>query len=241
MTCTDATDRPAQLPLGVRLRDEATFAGYEPGCNGEPLAWLQRRIGAGAERCWLWGSTGVGRTHLLQASCRQAVAADLRAIYLTPDTIGPAPQAVLDGLEHCDLVALDDVAELAGVRAAEVALFDLCNRLAERGGMLLLAADAPPLEPRWSLPDLASRLAAATVFRLRPLSDQDKLAALQRRAELRGMALPQRTAEFILGRADRSPQALFQLLDRLDQASLAAQRRLTVPFVRSVLASHGEA
>ena len=229
-----------QLPLGVQLRDEATFAGFEPGDNGAAVAWLQARIGAGPERGWLWGRPESGRSHLLQASCRLAVDAGQRAIYLTPDVIRPAPQAALEGLEQCALVALDDLGELAGERAVEVALFDLCNRISERGGLLLLAADAAPLSYHWTLPDLASRLAAAAVFRLRPLSDQDKMAALQRRASLRGIELPLRTAEFILGRADRSPRALFALLDTLDTASLAAQRRLTVPFVREVLAQ-GEA
>lgn len=225
-----------QLPLGVQLRDEATFAGFEPGDNGAAVAWLQGHIGSGPERGWLWGRPGAGRSHLLQASCRAAVDAGLRAIYLTPDIVRPAPQAALDGLEHCALVAVDDLGELAGERAVEVALFDLCNRIAERGGLLLASADAAPLSYHWSLPDLASRLAAAVVFRLRPLSDQDKIAALQRRASLRGMELPLRTATFILGRADRSPRSLFALLDTLDTASLAAQRRLTVPFVREVLA-----
>ena len=117
-----------------------------------------------------------------------------------------------------------------------MALFDLCNRLAEQGGLLLAASSAAPMSHAWTLADLASRLAAAAVFRLEPLDDAAKLAALQRRARLRGLELPSATARFILSRADRRPEALFALLDELDVASLVAQRRLTIPFVREMLA-----
>ncbi len=225
-----------QLPLGVRLRDSATFAAFEPGSNGTALAWLRARCGAaGADRAWLWGAAGSGRTHLLEAACHAAEEAGQRAIYLTPEVVAAAPEAALEGLEYCSLVALDDCGRVAGQRDVEFALFDLCNRLGERGGMLLLAADAPPLTYPWLLADLASRLAAATVFRLHALDDAGKLAALQRRARLRGLELPAATARFILGRADRHPEALFRLLDDLDEASLAAQRRLTIPFVRGLI------
>lgn len=225
-----------QLPLGVRLRDAATFAAFEPGENGAALAWLQAHIGAGAERGWLWGPAGSGRSHLLQAVCHAAVNRELRAIYLPAEELVTDAPAVLEGLEYCNVVALDDLGELAGNRRAELALFDLCNRLAEQGGLLLAAASAAPLSHDWTLADLASRWAAAAVFRLRPLNDGSKLAALRRRAKLRGLELPMATARFILSRADRSPEALFELLDELDLASLVAQRRLTVPFVRNLLA-----
>ena len=234
------TSHGAQLTLGVRLRDAATFAAFEPGDNGAALAWLQGRIGAGAERGWFWGPEGSGRSHLLQAACHAAVDQGLRAIYLPARELTTDAAAVLDGLESCRLVALDDVGDLAGHRGTELALFDLCNRLAERGGLLLAAASAAPLSHPWALADLASRLAAAAVFRLRPLSDGAKLTALQRRARLRGLELPTATARFILSRADRRPEALFDLLDELDLASLVAQRRLTVPFVRNLLAQRSE-
>lgn len=233
--------RGTQLPLGVRLRDDATLAAFEPGANGAALGWLQAQIGAGAERGWFWGATGSGRSHLLQAACHAAMDQGLRAIYLPAAELAGDAAGVLEGLEHCQLVALDDLGDLAGQRGVEVALFDLCNRLAEQGGLLLATAAAAPLSHPWSLADLASRLAAAAVFRLRTLDDAGKLAALQRRARLRGLELPTATARFILSRADRSTAALFDLLDELDVASLVAQRRLTVPFVRDLLAQRSSA
>jgi len=114
-------------------------------------------------------------------------------------------------------------------------VFHLFNRLRDSGRRLLLAATASPRELGVGLPDLQSRLSLALVFQLQPLSDEDKLRALQLRASRRGLHLTDEVGRFILTRGARSMSALFELLDRLDQASLQAQRKLTIPFLKEVL------
>lgn len=235
--------RAVQLPLGVRLADAATLEAWEPMADGSALAWLRARLAdvarsrGSAERGWLWGSSGCGRSHLLQAACHAVVEQGGRAIYLTAELLQGDPQAALADLERCDGVALDDVDALAGCPDAELALFDLCNRMQERPGpsLLLFAAASAPLACGFRLPDLASRLAAATVFRVPALDDAGRGRALRRRAARRGMELEARTVDYILARFPRDTHALFGLLDDLDEASLSAQRRVTVPFVRELL------
>lgn len=238
--------RAVQLPLGVRLSDAATLDAWEPAADGAALAWLRARIGdvarsrGAAERGWFWGSAGCGRSHLLQGACHAVVEQGGRAIYLTAELLGEAPEAALADLERCDAVALDDVDALSGHPEAEFALFDLCNRMLDRPGpsLLLFAAGSAPLACGFRLPDLASRLAAATVFRLPTLDDAGRGRALRRRAARRGMELEARTVDYILARFPRDTHALFALLDDLDEASLSAQRRVTVPFVRELLAGN---
>jgi len=89
------------------------------------------------------------------------------------------------------------------------------------------------------LRDLASRLASGPTWKLQSMRDEDQLAALQLRSRWRGLELPDEVGQFLLRRTDRSSAALFALLDKLDQAALTAQRRLTVPFVKSVLEGDG--
>ena len=137
------------------------------------------------------------------------------------------------------LLALDDIGAVAGKDAWERALLQLFEQLMAGGGRLLVAAAAPPAASGIVLADLRSRLAAGAVFRMEPLAEADCRQALQRRAEWRGFSLPDETADFLLTRVGRGTGSLFGLLDRLDQAALVAQRRLTIPFVRSVLQSGG--
>jgi DnaA family protein len=73
------------------------------------------------------------------------------------------------------------------------------------------------------------------VFQLRVLDESEQQAALQLRARLRGFELPMETLQWLQRRFPRDMRRLYALLDTLDEAALAAQRRLTVPFIREVL------
>jgi DnaA family protein len=111
----------------------------------------------------------------------------------------------------------------------------LFEQLRQAGGRLVVSAAAPPGDVRFGLPDLASRLKSGGVYRLQPLDDAGRLAALQIRARFRGFDLPDDTGRYLLNRLARGPASLFRVLDTLDRAALVAQKRLTIPFVRSIL------
>ncbi|MDA7086067.1 DnaA regulatory inactivator Hda [Pseudomonas sp. SA3-5] len=231
--------RPIQLPLGVRLRDDATFANYYPGANAAALGYVERLCEAEAgwaeSLIYLWGGAGVGRTHLLQAACLRFEQNGEPGVYLPLAELVEHGPNVLDNLEQFELVCLDDLDAVAGRSDWEEALFHLFNRLRDSGRRLLLAASSSPRELPVKLADLQSRLTLALVFQLQSLSDEDKLRALQLRASRRGLHLSDEVGRFILTRGERSMSALFELLERLDQASLQAQRRLTIPFLKEIL------
>ena len=146
--------------------------------------------------------------------------------------------AALEGWQAARLVALDDVALVAGDRGWEQSLFRLYREVAERGASLLAAARDPPLRLRFSLPDLASRFAAATLVTLRALDETAQREALRVRAQARGLELPEETALYLQRRFRRELSTLYALLDEIDDAALREQRRLTVPFIRQVLAQY---
>ena len=114
-------------------------------------------------------------------------------------------------------------------------MFHAFNRMRDAGKQLLIAADASPRKLPIKLADLQSRLSLALVFQLHELSDDDKLRALQLRASRRGLQLPDDVGRFLLARSVRSMTVLFDTLEQLDTASLQAQRKLTIPFLKEAL------
>ena len=231
----DAMARFTQLPLGVRLRETATFANYYPGVNRQVVELLQDSIAAGREFIYLWGGSGSGKTHLLQAVCHlEANRARPLAYFPLRQAAALSPEA-LEGVEHLPLVIVDDIDAVAGQAEWEQALFHLYNRIRERDGRLVMAGSYSPAAIAIGLADLRSRLAAGLVLQLRALDDQDKAGALRLQARQRGLEMPDEVAAYLLRRCPRDMAALFALLDLLDQASLAAQRKLTIPFVKEVL------
>lgn len=225
-----------QLPLGVQLGVSLRFDTYHAGANGEAVAALRELAGgARAGPLWLFGPAGSGKSHLLQAACAHATTCGLTAAWLPLRAVREQGPALLAGFDRLDLVALDDIDSIAGDAGWERALFTFHNELLERRGRLAAAATAAPGAAPFRLRDLASRLAAARVYRVLPLDEADQAQALRRRAACRGLELPEETLVFLTRRAPRDFAALCRLLDELDLESLAAQRRLTVPFVRDWL------
>ena len=231
--------KPIQLPLGVRLRDDATFANYYPGANAAALGYVERLCEPDAgwteSLIYLWGAEGVGRSHLQQAACLRFEQRGEQAVYLPLADLVQYGTAILDNLEQCELVCLDDLDAVAGRADWEEALCHLFNRLRDAGRKLLLAANTAPRELPIALPDLKSRLTLALIFQLHALSDEDKLRALQLRASRRGLHLTEEVGRFIMTRGSRNMSVLFDILERLDQASLQAQRKLTIPFLKETL------
>jgi DnaA family protein len=222
-----------QLPLQVRLPAFAVFDSFAPGPNGEVLAALRAPT---TMPIWVWGPTGYGKTHLLQAVC---AAAGAGAGYV-PMRGAQLPPEALQGFERLKTVCIDDVDLNAGERTWEQAFFRLFNAAAESGTRLIFAASAAPRQIDWTLEDWRSRAASCVVYQLRELDDAGRREALIRRAAQRGLQLPPETAEYLVTRLPRDLPTLCKILDELDEASLVAQRRLTVPFIRAALEKHVE-
>jgi len=219
-----------QIPLQIKLNDTATFENYLPGANANIVNILQ----AGSEPyIYLWSAEATGKTHLLQALCHTL--GQGQAIYLPLMELAQQPSAILEGLEQFALVCLDDVQCIAGRSDWELGLFHLYNRIREQGGHLCITSTVSPEQLHVKLADLLSRLKWGPVFQLQPLKDEEKVRAMQLRAKLRGFQLPDDVATYLLKRYPRDLHNLFALLDKLDSASLQAQRRLTIPFVKQWL------
>lgn len=230
----------AQLALPLALAPHARFATFFEGANAQLVAHLKQLDSrVTGEVVWVWGAPGSGRSHLLQAAC--ADRAQRRAIYLPLAEHDGLQPEVLDGLDSLELVALDDVDCVTASADWNRALFRLFNGLQAEGGALLLAAAGPPAVTRFDLQDLASRAAAAVVYQLRPLDDADRLSALQMHAAARGLELSDAAGQYLLTRVSRDMAGLCRWLETLDAASLATQRKLTIPLIRETLAEHAGA
>ena len=223
-----------QLPLALRYPPDQRFETW----LGAPAALAQMQalaVGESSDAMYLQGGNGSGKTHLLLAACAAAEAAGRSANYLSLARVRGHARDALQGIEQAGLVALDDLDALAGDRDDEIALFDLHNRVRDAGAALVYAARNVPGALPLVLPDLRSRLAQCTLVTLHALDDEGRADVLRQRAASRGLLFDEAALDWLLKRCSRDLSDLSALFERLDRASLAAQRRLTVPFLRQVL------
>ncbi|MGH8086303.1 MAG: DnaA regulatory inactivator Hda [Lysobacter sp.] len=224
-----------QLPLALRYPPDQRLDTFVAAAAGT-IEQLQALADGGSDD-WLYlaGPGGVGKTHLLLATCAAAEATGRRAAYLPLAAAAGRLGDALHALEGNDLLALDGLEAIAGDRDDEVALFDAHNRARAAGSRIIYAARAMPDALGIGLPDLRSRLSQCSRINLQPLDEPGRREVLRQRARRRGWVLEDTALDWLLKRVERDMAGLTALLDKLDRASLAAQRRITVPFLRQVL------
>lgn len=230
-----------QLPLALRYPPDQRLDTFVAAPAGA-LQLLQALAGS-ADADWLYlrGATGTGKTHLALGVCAATEEAGRRVAYLPLATVAGRVGEALEALDHCDVVTLDGIDAVAGQRDDEVALFAFHNRARSSGTALLYTAQASPDALPPGLPDLRSRLSQCTHVALSPLDDDGRREVLRQRARRRGLGMDAAAIEWLLRRTGRDLSNLAVLLDRLDRESLAAKRRITVPFLREVLGGAGAA
>ncbi|OUS13268.1 DnaA regulatory inactivator Hda [Gammaproteobacteria bacterium 53_120_T64] len=230
-----------QLNLPLSLADDTLFDNFltsPQSTRAQVLASLKSPFQGSDERSplgnvLLWGAVGSGLTHLLQASCHEAVSQGQRIQYLSLETMASyPPRDVLEGLAACQLLCLDNLQAVIGLPAWEEALFHLFNTLMANGGRLLMTANAAPRALSIKLADLESRLAASTVFQLVPYSDEEKTAIVKLRAARLGLSLSEEALGFLMNRAPRDLHSLLDHLYQLDSLALQYQSRVTIPLMK---------
>lgn len=237
-----------QLSLAVGLRDAACFDNYYAPAHAEARDCVIAAIRCGVSGpddtrgadqssaysvIYLWGNQGTGKTHLLFAGCRLATELGHTSVYLSLADASLAVDA-LEDIEALDVVCLDDLQAIATHGAWQLGVLGLLERVRQRQGTLIVSANSPPHDLGLGMPDLTSRLAGGVVFQLADLDDEGKTAALKLRAGHRGIEMPDEVVRYVLKHYPRDMRSIFDLLDRVDRASLSAQRRVTIPFIRSI-------
>ncbi len=229
-----------QIPLHFAFDPELSFQRFHPGIdNTEVIRHLRESLhGRGDGLIFLWGETGSGKTHLLNACCREASPLGLSISYLPLAVLVDYGPQVLEGLDHQDLVCIDDLDAVAGLANWELALFHFFNELKSRQGVLIVSAHVPPASLSIVLPDLKTRFGWGLTLRLHALREENRRAVLERHARSLGLELSPQVAQFLLTHFPRDLSSQRELLNALDQATLAAKRKLTIPFLKTYLEQH---
>lgn len=186
---------------------------------------------------YVWGPDGCGRSHLLQAC-----AAHFNGHYVGSDSMQGCALLDLaeDQIEPLSCVAIDDVHRMD--ESALSGVFRLYNRWREcatskQAFRLIVSGDRAPLQLQIR-EDVRTRLGWGQVYRLMPLSDDDKQKALRSYAASRAMPLSEDVVRWLLTHGSRDIRILFDWIDALDRYALANHRQMTLPLLKSMLAEN---
>jgi DnaA family protein len=212
-----------QLLLDIAPEWIPSLDNFVPGRNTELLATLQNALAdSTGERCiYLWGESGCGKSHLLQAVVERAKSLGVPASYMN-GTVS----------ETMQMVAVDNAEILAEVE--QLKLFELYNRIRENGGLLLVSGEVAPAHLKLR-DDLRTRLGWGLVYQVLGLSDEEKAQALVQHSQAKGLLLPSEVTQYLLRHGRRDLPALLDVLDALDRHCLRLKRPASVPMLKEVM------
>ena len=236
---TSCLQTPRQYSLDIALPKFATFETFVDTSEGQLLSQLEQLYQTSTQlepkQYFLWGATRTGKTHLLQAICNQFATQKENAIYLPMHELMQLNEEILEDMYQYDVICMDDIEVVLGQEKWDRQIFNLINELRANNKSIVITSSVNPNEMKVSFADLASRLVWGPVYKLNDLEDEDKAQAIQVHAKARGLEVADEVCSYLLKRFPRDLDKLISLLDELDKQSLAQQRKITVPFVKSVL------
>ena len=241
-----ATDRPN----GAKQRRFADLESFVTGPSNR-LAWaaaesVARQPGE-VTPLLIHGSTGVGKTHLLEGIFTAVRRRDRRltTVYLSAEQFTTGFLEALRGsglpsfrrkYRGVDLLILDDLQFFSGKRCTQVELLYTIDTLLREGRQLVFAADRPPAELSDLGPELTTRLASGMVCRIELPDYQTRLGIVARMARRFGMSVPEDVAQYVASRLTCHARELSGALCRLRATSLAFEKPITRAMAEESLA-----
>lgn len=232
-----------QIPLAISPDTGLTFDNFYQSDSVKPIISELKKFISSPESqsepfLYLWGEKQSGVTHLLNAVQNHSslYSSSLSMQYLPlKELIQYSPLDILEGVEQMDIVCVDDIDCLESKLDWQESVFHLYNRLRDGGKKLVVGGHQPPTKIAVSLSDLQSRLQWGITLCLHGLTNENKALAIQFYAQTVGMELTNEVARYLMQRTDRSSRALFDLMKKIDHASLSEQRKLTIPFIKTLI------
>jgi DnaA family protein len=249
VTSNPTSSLPRQIALDLGHTPQPSLDNFIATGNENLYAILQalQHIGQGnlapsikadQRMIHIWGESGSGKTHILEAMKAQAVACNQEAFLLghdsTPDEWRKVGTAIAENPQSSILLSIDDIDSLD--EFAQGALFRIHNLIRESNSQALLTTSQVPPANLTLRDDLRTRLAWGLVFQMHSLSDSEKAQALEKAAQARGLQLSSEVAPWLLRHFHRDMSSLMSLLDALDTYSLETKRAITLPLVKELLA-----
>ncbi len=231
---------PEQLALQFEFQSTQNFSGFYSNGNKEIITHLQQLFINKEQQVFLWGEAGSGKSHLLQACCQEANNLKKTAFYFSlTEKLLPSP-SILNGLENINLVCFDNIDQITENPEWEQAFFNFFNLHRDNNNHLLLSALCPPKYLGIQLPDLKTRMNWGLTLKLNPLSDEERLNALIYKANILGFKIPINVGKFLMTHYASDLPSIWKLLNKIERATLEAQRKLTIPFLKQILASQND-
>jgi chromosomal replication initiator protein len=195
---------------------------------------------------FVYGSSGLGKTHLLHAVCYQArdnFDGGVIQFLSCEQFVNRFIKAIEDGnllgfqsqFRTVDMLVIDDVQFLREREQSQEEFFHTFNALYNNGKQIILSADCPPVE----IPSLEARLISrfnwGLVARIDPPSYETRIAIVKKKAHLRGLSISDEIAEYVARKVHANIRELEGALTTIYALAITTGQAVGLELARDAL------
>jgi DnaA family protein len=179
---------------------------------------------------YVYGGSGSGKTHLLQAIIFSAIEKNKAAVFI--DCKDEIPDYLVEMVASLDWLSIDNIGCVDA--SQQHLLFDLYNRARQANVNIIVSGMSLPAELQM-MKDIKTRLNLATVFQLETLNDEQTKEALNNQMSERNMSIDEKVYSYLFKHYSRDIGLLLAAIDRLDEASMQAKQGISIPLAKKIL------
>jgi len=218
-----------QLGLPISLNVQMSLENFV--ANEQIQSLIGRLFTADeAAEIYVYGTTGCGKTHLLQAVVFSAIEQSKKAVFI--DCEDEIPDYMVEIVADLDWLSIDNI-DFIG-EAQQHLLFDLYNRARQSNVNIVVSGSSVPGELNM-MKDVKTRLNLAAVFQLEALNDGQTKEALYNQMSERNMSIDEKVYSYLFKHYSRDINMLLGAIDRLDEASMQAKQGISIPLAKKIL------
>ncbi len=253
----DTSPRPESLKPSKNLRfkkprfnENYTFTNFVVGPTNE-LAYatslaVTENPGYTYNPLFIYGGTGLGKTHLLHAIGHHLSHqyTDLRILFLSAEKfmneyIVAVRTKKMDQFRlkyrNCDVLLVDDIHILAGKTGTQEEFFNTFNELFDKQKQIVLSSDSLPKDISRLEERLMTRFSWGIIADIQPPELEVRIAILQKKAEKHNIKLPDDIALFIAKRIRQNVRELEGALNKVIAVAKLNDKKITPALVKKSL------
>jgi chromosomal replication initiator protein len=234
----------------LKLHPDYTFDNFVVGPSNRlahaSCVAISQSLGNTYNPLFLYGNSGLGKTHLLHAVCseaRQKLGKAVIQFLSCENFVNRFIRAIEEGnlvgfqsqFRSVDVLVIDDVQFLREREQSQEEFFHTFNALYNNGKQIILSADSPP----GKIPSLEERLTSrfnwGLVTRIDPPSHDTRVAIVQKKAHLRGLNISDEIAEYIARKVQANIRELEGALTTIYAVATTTGRPITLELARTAL------
>ncbi|MCR2040273.1 chromosomal replication initiator protein DnaA [Campylobacter helveticus] len=196
---------------------------------------------------FIYGPTGLGKTHLLQAVGNVCLEMGKRVIYATSENfindfnshiINKTMDKFQEKYQNCDVLLIDDVQFLGKTDKIQEKFFFIFNEIRDKSGQIIMTSDNPPNMLKGITDRLKSRFANGIIADITPPQLETKIAIIRKKCEFNEVNLNNEIISYLATAMGDNIREIEGMITNLNAYSRLINQEISLEFAKEMMKDH---